>query len=222
MVALHEKQVLSFDTIGWVFCSIECCSGMHRKHRMPKEGLDAIDLRILDRLQDDARLSNVELARAVQLSPSPCLARVRALERAGYIGRYVTLLDPLRLGLTVSVFTQVSLEKQVEPSLVAFERAIRDRPEVMECYLMTGDADYLLRVVVPDVQALERFIVDFLSRVPGVGNIRSSFALKQVKYKTALPLAVSDRKAGRQPAKANANNAGSSMRIGSRGSMRTR
>jgi Lrp/AsnC family leucine-responsive transcriptional regulator len=93
----------------------------------------------------------------------------------------------------VSVFMQVSLEKQVQSALEIFERAIRDRPEVMECYLMTGDADYLLRVVVPDVPALERFILDFLTKVPGVGNIRSSFALKQVKYKTALPLPQPER-----------------------------
>ena len=90
--------------------------------------------------------------------------------------------------MTVSVFIQVRLEKQVEAALETFERAIAERPEVMECYLMTGDSDYLIRVVVPDMQALERFIVDFLTRVPGVGNIRSSFALKQVKYQTALPL----------------------------------
>jgi DNA-binding Lrp family transcriptional regulator len=155
---------------------------------MPATALDATDWRILDRLQDDARLTNVELAKAVHLSPSPCLARVRALEDDGLISRYVTLLDPVKLGLTVSVFISVSLEKQVESALDIFERAIRDRPEVMECYLMTGDADYLLRVVVPDVPALERFILDFLTKVPGVGSIRSSFALKQVKYKTALPL----------------------------------
>ena len=98
------------------------------------------------------------------------------------------LLDPVQVGLKVSVFIQVTLEKQVEPVLDKFESAIRDRPEVMECYLMTGDADYLLLVVVPDLQALEHFIIAFLSRVPGVGNIRSSFALKQVKYQTALPL----------------------------------
>ena len=141
-------------------------------------------------LQDDARISNVDLARAVGLSPSPCLNRVRALEKGGFIRRYVTLLDPLRVGLKVSVFIQVTLEKQIEPALEVFEKAIRDRPEVMECYLMTGDADYLLRVVVPDLQALEHFILNFLSRVPGVGNIKSSFALKQVKYQTALPLPV--------------------------------
>lgn len=150
--------------------------------------LDATDWKILRRLQADARISNVELANEVGLSPSACLNRVRALEKSGYISRYVSLLDPLRVGLKVSVFIQVTLEKQIEPALETFERAIRDRPEVMECYLMTGDADYLLRVVVPDLQAVEHFILNFLSRVPGVGNIRSSFALKQVKYQTALPL----------------------------------
>jgi len=154
--------------------------------------MDAIDLRILERLQNDARISNVELARAVNLSPSPCLARVRALEALGCIDRYVTLLDAKKLGLTVSVLVQVTLEKQIEPALEVFEKAVRERPEVMECYLMTGDADYLLRVLVPDVPAFERFILDFLSRVPGVGNIKSSFALKQVKYQTAVPLPLHD------------------------------
>jgi Lrp/AsnC family leucine-responsive transcriptional regulator len=158
--------------------------------------MDAIDLRILERLQHEARISNVELARAVNLSPSPCLTRVRALEEGGYIHRYVTLLDPKRLGLTVSVLVQVTLEKQIEPALETFEKAVRERPEVMECYLMTGDADYLLRVLVPDVPAFERFILQFLSRVPGVGNIKSSFALKQVKYQTALPLPHTETAAG--------------------------
>ncbi len=155
---------------------------------MPSSALDPTDLRILARLQGDARITNVELAQAVNLSPSPCLARVRALEASGVIARHVTLLDPAAVGLDVTVFIQVALEKQVEPMLDKFERAVRDRPEVMECYLMTGDSDYLLRVMVPDVRALERFIVDVLSRLPGVGNIKSSFALKQVKYETALPL----------------------------------
>ena len=150
--------------------------------------MDAIDYRILERLQREARTSNVDLARAVNLSPSPCLARVRALEADGTISRYVTLLDPKRIGLTVSVIVQVTLEKQVEPALEAFEKAVRERPEVMECYLMTGDADYLLRVLVPDVPAFQRFILEFLSCVPGAGNIKSSCALKQVKYQTALPL----------------------------------
>ena len=150
--------------------------------------LDATDWRILDHLQSDARIANVKLAEAVHLSPSPCLARVRELEAGGYINKYVTLLNPLKVGLTVSVFIHVTLEKQVEKQLGSFEAAIQKRPEVMECYLMTGDADYLLRVVVPDIQALERFIVDQLTKIPGIANIRSSFALKQVKYQTALPL----------------------------------
>ncbi len=155
---------------------------------MPSEPLDVTDWKILGRLQDNARISNVDLARAVNLSPSPCLNRVRTLEGSGIINRYVTLLDPLKLGLTVSVFIQVSLEKQVRNALDAFENSVATRDEVMECYLMTGDADYLLRVVVPDVQSLERFIVDYLAKIPGVASIKSSFALKQVKYKTALPL----------------------------------
>ncbi len=155
---------------------------------MPPHAIDPTDRKILAVLQDSARISNIDLAKKVHLSPSPCLVRVRRLEESGLISRYVSLLDPIALGLTVSVFIRVRLEKQVEVALETFERAIAERPEVMECYLMTGDSDYLIRVVVRDVQALERFIVDFLSRVPGVGNIQSSFALKQVKYKTALPL----------------------------------
>ena len=150
--------------------------------------MDAIDLRILERLQHDARISNVDLAKAVNLSPSPCLARVRALEEAGLIARYVTLLDPKKLGLTVSVLVQVTLEKQIEPALEAFEKAVRERPEVMECYLMTGDSDYLIRVAVADMGALEKFILEQLTPIPGIEKIRSSFALKQVRYKTALPL----------------------------------
>ncbi len=164
---------------------------------MPSSTMDAIDVSILDQLQGDAAISNVELARKVGLSPSPCLARVRALQASGVISRQVTLLDPLKLGLTVSVFIQVSLEKQVEKALETFERAVRACPEVMECYLMTGDADYLLRVVVPDVQSFERFILDQLTRIPVVANIRSSFALKQVKYQTALPLPGKGRKGTR-------------------------
>ena len=150
--------------------------------------LDAIDLRILDELQQDGSLSNVELARRVHLSPSPCLTRVKALEAAGVLQRYVALVNPRTLGLGLNVFISISLKEQSKQALAAFEERIAEHEEVMECYLMTGDADYLLRVLVKDVQALERFIVDFLSRVPGVGNIQSSFALKQVKYKTALPL----------------------------------
>ncbi|MBK6596647.1 MAG: Lrp/AsnC family transcriptional regulator [Proteobacteria bacterium] len=150
--------------------------------------LDPVDLKILGELQADGRLSNVELARRVGLSPSPCLARVRALETSGVISRYVALVDPQTLGLGVSVFIHVSLEKQVERALESFESAVKRYPQVLECYLMTGDSDYLLRVAVPDVQALQAFIINELTRIAGVANIRSSFALKQVKFETALPI----------------------------------
>jgi len=155
---------------------------------MPEKTLDEIDRRILAVLQDNARIANVALAERVGVSPSPCWRRVREMEQAGVIARYVTLVDPAALGLRVSVFVQVTLERQVEGALEVFERAVLDRPEVMECYLMTGDADYLLRVVAPDLSAYERFLMEHLTRVPGIANIRSSFALKRVKYHTALPL----------------------------------
>ena len=150
--------------------------------------LDAIDLRILACLQENARIANTDLAAAVGLSPAPCLRRVRALEKRGVIRRHVSLVSPAAVGLPVSVFVSISLERQVEEALKRFERVILARPEVMECYLMTGDADYLLRVVCADLGAYERFVLDHLTKVPGVSSIRSSFALKQVKYSTALPL----------------------------------
>ena len=150
--------------------------------------LDKTDIAILAQLQENARITNAELAKAVHLSPTPCFNRVRALEKLGLIKRHVTLLDPEPLGLRVTVFIQISLEKQVEDALRRFEAAISARPEVMECYLMSGDADYLVRVVVEDIDALQHFIVKHLAKIPGVSNIRSSFALKQVRYKTALPL----------------------------------
>jgi Lrp/AsnC family transcriptional regulator, leucine-responsive regulatory protein len=153
-----------------------------------KQRLDRIDIGILNELQQNARITNSELARAVNLSSTPCFNRVRALEKAGLFRQHVTLLSPEALGLSINVFIQVSLEKQVKDALARFEQAISERPEVMECYLMTGDADYLLRVVLPDVAALEHFILERLTKLPGVANIRSSFALKQVRYKTALPL----------------------------------
>ncbi|MFF7707267.1 Bkd operon transcriptional regulator BkdR [Pseudomonas sp. NPDC007930] len=150
--------------------------------------LDRTDIGILNALQDNARITNAELARSVNLSPTPCFNRVKAMEELGLIRQQVTLLAPEMLGLHVNVFIHVSLEKQVEDAIARFEQAIAQRDEVMECYLMSGDADFLIRVLVPDIQALERFIMDHLTRFPGVANIRSSFALKQVRYKTALPL----------------------------------
>jgi Lrp/AsnC family leucine-responsive transcriptional regulator len=150
--------------------------------------LDLIDWKILAALQENARIANVELAEKINLSPSPCLARVRALEQNGFIRSYVTLLDPRSIGLGVNIFIQVRLEKQSESALTTFEKAVAVRPEIMECYLMTGSTDYLLRVVVPDLDAYQKLIMEFVGKIPGVANIQSSVAFKQVKYKTALPL----------------------------------
>ena len=150
--------------------------------------LDNLDLKILDELQRDGSLSNVELARRVHLSPSPCLARVKALEAAGVINRYVAIASAAALGLGLSVFISISLRSQSKVSLGEFERRIAEHDEVMECYLMTGDSDYLIRVAVADIAALEKFILEQLTPIPGIEKIRSSFALKQVRYKTALPL----------------------------------
>ena len=150
--------------------------------------LDNLDLRILHELQRDGSLSNVELARRVHLSPSPCLARVKALEAAKVIDRYVAIANAAALGLGLSVFISISLRSQNKESLGEFERRIAEHDEVMECYLMTGDSDYLIRVAVADIGALEKFILEQLTPIPGIEKIRSSFALKQVRYKTALPV----------------------------------
>ena len=143
--------------------------------------LDEIDRRILGHLQENARLSNTRLAALVGLSPAPCLRRVRALEESGAI-------DPATVGGQVTVFVSIRLNLQVEDRLEIMEAAVKEWPEVLECQLITGDADFLLRVVVPDVQAYERFLRESLTRVECVAGIRSSFALRQVKYSTALPI----------------------------------
>jgi Lrp/AsnC family leucine-responsive transcriptional regulator len=155
---------------------------------MQKRDLDAIDRRILSLLQTDGRMSLADLAQAVGLSSSPCLRRVRLLEKAGVIARYVAMLDQQAVGLPVSVFVSIKLESQREEALDKFAKAIARWPEVLECYLMTGPRDYLLRVVVADLAAYERFIKEKLTRLPGIASIESSFALEQVKYTNSLPL----------------------------------
>ena len=150
--------------------------------------IDPIDIRILNELQNDSSHSNVELAKRVHLSPSPCLMRVKALKDKGVIRNYVALADPKALGLGLNVFISISLKEQSKEALAAFEQRISEHDEVMECYLMTGDSDYLIRVAVADMGALEKFILEQLTPIPGIEKIRSSFALKQVRYKTALPL----------------------------------
>ena len=150
--------------------------------------LDRTDLRILRRIQNNARISNLELAEAAGLSPAPCLRRVKAMEAKGVIKRYAAIVDASAVGLPISIFINVSLERQERQHMEKFEQRIQSYPEVMECYLMTGSSDYLVRIVVPDLQSYERFLADHLTRIPGVANIQSSFALKQVVYNTGLPL----------------------------------
>ncbi|MGD9868576.1 MAG: Lrp/AsnC family transcriptional regulator [Hyphomicrobiales bacterium] len=150
--------------------------------------LDDIDRRLLTALQENGRLTATELAERIGLTTSPCLRRLRILEQAGIIRSYAALLDQEKVGLPVSVFVSVKLERQREEALDTFEQAMRRCPEVVECYLMTGTRDYLLRVVAEDLSAYERFLKDTLTRVDGVASIESSFALAQVKHSNVLPI----------------------------------
>ena len=153
----------------------------------PSTDLDPLSIRLIELMQKDSDIGLAELAEAAGATPSSCWRRLDELRRTGVIQRSVAVIDTAALGLTVNVFVQVTLEKQNEAALRVFQNRIARRPEVMECYLMSGDADYLLRVVVEDLAQYHRFVVDHLTTIPGVANLRSSFALDQVKYTTALP-----------------------------------
>ncbi|HWK00514.1 MAG TPA: Lrp/AsnC family transcriptional regulator [Xanthobacteraceae bacterium] len=155
---------------------------------MPSTKLDAIDRKILQCLQADGRMSLGELSAKVGLSASPCLRRVRLMEKAGIIKRYVAMVDQQSVGLPVSVFISLKLESQRQQMLANFGKMVARWPEVLECYLMTGPRDYLLRVVVEDLAAYERFLKQKLTRVEGIASIESSFALEQVKYTNVLPV----------------------------------
>ena len=150
--------------------------------------LDRIDQSILDHLQRNGRATTVELSEAAGLSPSPCHRRQKLLEEAGVITGYVALLDQDRVGLPVNVMVSVELAGQTQEMLEAFEAGVAELPEVMECLLMTGASDYLLRVVASDLGAYEEFLRLRLTRLPGVRGVRSAFALKRVIYRTNLPL----------------------------------
>ena len=147
------------------------------------------DRRLLDLLQRDGSLTNLELAEKVSLSPSACLRRVRALEEAGVIRRYVALVDPKRIGLSLCAFVNVKLEKRGRTPADGFARVVKDWPEVLACYSLTGDMDYLLRVQVENLEHFSRFVMDSLLKHPGVVDVKSSFVLEEVKETTALPLA---------------------------------
>ena len=150
--------------------------------------MDYIEYKILSTLQKNARLTNLELAKQVGLSASPCLRRVKALEDTGVISGYSAIINQNKVDLSVNVFVQVSLERQSEEGLEIFEEKIIEYKEVMEAYLMTGDADYLLRIVVKDLQAYEKFLKENLTRIAGIASIRSYFSLNQVTRKYNLPI----------------------------------
>jgi Lrp/AsnC family leucine-responsive transcriptional regulator len=152
---------------------------------MAEKRIDAIDEKMLRELQANGRMSNQELSEKIGLSPSPCL---KSLEAAGLITGYVALVDPSLVGLKVTAFVRVRLDQQDDGHLTLFETAVAEFPEVMECYLMTGDADYQLRVVVEDLGAFEDFLRYKLTRIKGVSQLTTSFALRPVVYKTALPI----------------------------------
>lgn len=155
---------------------------------MPKRKLDAIDRRILAALQGDARLSNVQLADAVGLSPSPCLRRVRLLEDAGVIRGYHAALARQEIGLGLTVFVSVKVSRHHEVEADAFRQAVQALPEVVSAHLVSGEADFLLQVVVPDLAAYEAFLTGTLLRLPSVADIRSNFAIQTVKERAPLPL----------------------------------
>ncbi|MBZ9719248.1 Lrp/AsnC family transcriptional regulator [Mesorhizobium sp. AD1-1] len=155
---------------------------------MPNPTLDAIDLKIIAALQKNAKATMNELAEAVGLSPSPCARRVRLLESAGVIKGYTVVLDQKKLGLPISAFASIKLERQREDDLDRFSQAVLRWPEVVDCYLMTGQRDYLMRIVVRDLEAYERFIKDKLTRLDNIASIESSFALGQVKRSEVLPV----------------------------------
>jgi DNA-binding Lrp family transcriptional regulator len=149
---------------------------------------DRYDRLILEALQRDGRISNVQLAGLVNLSESACLRRVRALEDSGMIERYVALVSQSQAGLSSNVLVHIGLQREEQSELAAFEEAVKDIPEVMECYLMTGEFDYLLRVVVSDMADFERLHKEALTRLPGVARVNSSVAIRTVLKKTELPL----------------------------------
>jgi Lrp/AsnC family transcriptional regulator, leucine-responsive regulatory protein len=151
--------------------------------------LDRYDRRILDTLQQDGRISNQDLAERIGLSPSPCLRRVRALEEAGIIAGYRAHLDAAKLGLNLMALIHIAMDRHTPERFANFEQKVAALPEVLECLLITGqDADYQLKVVVPDMQAYQELLLNRITRIEGVSGVHSSFVMRQVVDKTALPL----------------------------------
>lgn len=150
--------------------------------------LDAIDRRILTALQRDARLQNVELAKVVGLSPSPCLRRVRLLEEAGIIERYVALLNPAKIGMGLTVFARIWLTGQDAKTVDHFTSEVKQLPQVVECHLMAGDCDFLLRIVAADLDDYRQFQVNYLTRIKGVQSVKTEIPMQKIKLTSELPL----------------------------------
>lgn len=157
------------------------------RHKFLNLKLDKIDHAIITNLQNDGRISNADLADRVGLSQSACIRRVKSLEKDGVIEGYVAVMDQTAAGLPDNVFVQITVERQTKELLNEFEKIVHDCPQIMECYLMSGDADYLLRVIVSDASDYEKLHMDVLTALPGVSQIKSNFSLRTVTKKNDIP-----------------------------------
>ena len=155
---------------------------------MKKPRLDDIDLRIIDELQRNGRMTNVDLARRVGISAPPCLRRVRALEQAGFIAGYHANLAPALLGFGVTVFAMVGLHSQAEADLQAFEARVESWPEVRECHMLNGDIDFILKCVAPDLASFQDFLTQKLTPAPNVANVKTSLTIRQSKKLPGVPV----------------------------------
>jgi DNA-binding Lrp family transcriptional regulator len=161
--------------------------------------LDATDWRILKELQANGRISNVELARKVGISPPPCLRRMRALEESGMIGGYFARLDEKSLGFEVTAFASVGLHSQAEPDLRAFENRVLAWPLVRECHMLSGETDFILKCVAPDVAGFQDFVIHELTAAPNVASVKTTIVIRRVKFEPGVPVALAQRDTGMQP-----------------------
>lgn len=155
---------------------------------MTDTNLDEIDLKILQRLQDDGRITNVELANSVGLTAPPCLRRMRALEEEGVINSYHAAIDPAKMGYTITVFAMVSLKSQAEADLQAFEEHVQKLPEVRECYMLNGEIDFILKVVAKDLQQFQSFLTSKLTAAPNVASVKTSLTIRSAKHLPGVPI----------------------------------
>tara|TARA_R110000824_G_scaffold162204_2_gene337811 strand:+ start:3185 stop:3658 length:474 start_codon:yes stop_codon:yes gene_type:complete len=155
---------------------------------MADTNLDEIDLKILQRLQDDGRITNVELANSVGLTAPPCLRRMRALEDEGVINSYHAAIDPAKMGYTITVFAMVSLKSQAEIDLQAFEDHVQKLPEVRECYMLNGEIDFILKVVAKDLQQFQSFLTSQLTAAPNVASVKTSLTIRSAKHLPGVPI----------------------------------